>query len=114
MRSLFGWWVGLALLRRYLFLAGTAILLARAAPLAAQGLTAQISTERGCGDSVVYQTGEVLVVDYRIDGANQVAAAIDGVFADGRVVPIFQGVVPGNQDIAQPIAIIGGQTWRRG
>lgn len=83
-------------------------------PAAAQGrLKAQIVTERGCGANAVYMVGEVLAVTYRIDGASQVQATIDGVFPDGRSVQLYQAVVPGNTTLTQPIAVIGGTLGMR-
>src|SRR5260370_41304541 len=79
-----------------------------AAQATRQGLQAQIQTDRGCGANAVYTVGDVLVVIFRIDGAQQAQATIDGVFPDGRSVQLYQDLVPGNTTITRPIANIGG------
>jgi hypothetical protein len=87
-------------------------------PSLAQGLKAQIQTERGCGPNTVYSVGDVLTVTFEIDGAPQAQALIEGVFPDGRSVPLYPAngipaTVPGNQPITQDIANIGGSLGPR-
>jgi hypothetical protein len=77
------------------------------------GLQAEITTERGCGDRAIYQPGDVLTARFRVDGAEQADATIDGIFANGESKTLFHGVVPGNQTITQAIAKVGGNAGQR-
>jgi hypothetical protein len=82
-------------------------------PPPAPELRAEISTARGSGETAVYRMGEPLVVRFRIDGAEQAAATIDGIFANGESKTLFDDVVPGNQTITRTIATIGGEPGHR-
>src|SRR5204863_7138801 len=62
----------------------------------------------------VYQVGENLVVQFRVDGPGETAhVVISGVLPSGALVPLFSADVPTNVTIVRPIATIGGALGRR-